>query len=254
MRGLDVALPAPLRARRHRLSRDAASLAIPCAPPTCFAPVPALPSRHQHPSPSDDDRARADGDRVGAPSPGSPSSGRSAPWRRPLSRCEACRRLQAYAATEAHLGAILEGIDDPITAMATMACVLHHGFGHLWTGFYRAVSPSLLRVGPYLTGTLGCLEIALPRGVCGTAAAERRTIVVPDVEKFHRLRRSITLRDRRASVRSRRRAARRPRRRLGSPGRVRRRRRARTGADRRLVRRPAAGRLIMKLGALKLRG
>jgi L-methionine (R)-S-oxide reductase len=90
---------------------------------------------------------------------------------------------QAYAAAEAQLGAILDGIDDPITAMATIACVLHHGFGHLWTGFYRAVSPSLLRVGPY-QGTLGCLEIALPRGVCGTAAAERRTIVVPDVEEF----------------------------------------------------------------------
>ncbi len=66
--------------------------------------------------------------------------------------------------------------------MATIACVLHHGFGHLWTGFYRAVSPSLLRVGPY-QGTLGCIEIALPRGVCGTAAAERRTVVVPDVEE-----------------------------------------------------------------------
>lgn len=92
-------------------------------------------------------------------------------------------KAQAYAAAEAHLGAILVGIDDPIAAMATIACVLHHGFGHLWTGFYRAVSPSLLRVGPY-QGTLGCLEIALPRGVCGTAAAERRTVVVIDVERF----------------------------------------------------------------------
>ena len=92
-------------------------------------------------------------------------------------------KAQAYAAAEVHLGAILDGIDDPITAMATMACVLHHGFGHLWTGFYRAVSPSLLRVGPY-QGTLGCLRIAFGRGVCGAAAAERRTIVVPDVERF----------------------------------------------------------------------
>ncbi len=92
-------------------------------------------------------------------------------------------KAEAYAAAEEHIHAILEGIDDPIAAMATIACVLHHGFGHLWTGFYRAVSPSLLRVGPY-QGTLGCLEIALPRGVCGTAAAERRTVVVPDVERF----------------------------------------------------------------------
>jgi len=92
-------------------------------------------------------------------------------------------KAQAYAEAEGHIHAILEGIDDPIAAMATIACVLHHGFGHLWTGFYRAVSPALLRVGPY-QGTLGCLEIALPRGVCGTAAAERRTVVVPDVEQF----------------------------------------------------------------------
>jgi L-methionine (R)-S-oxide reductase len=92
-------------------------------------------------------------------------------------------KAHAYAAAEERIGAVLDGIDDPISAMATIACVLHHGFGHLWTGFYRAVSPSLLRVGPY-QGTLGCLEIALPRGVCGAAAAERRTMVVADVEKF----------------------------------------------------------------------
>lgn len=92
-------------------------------------------------------------------------------------------KTEAYAQVEAQLAAILEGIEDPIAAMATIACVLHHGFGHLWTGFYRLVSPSLLRVGPY-QGTLGCLEIALPRGVCGTAAAERRVVVVPDVEAF----------------------------------------------------------------------
>jgi GAF domain-containing protein len=67
--------------------------------------------------------------------------------------------------------------------MATMSAFLHHGLGHLWTGFYRVVSPNLLRVGPY-QGSLGCLDIAFGRGVCGTAAAERRTIVVPDVDRF----------------------------------------------------------------------
>jgi GAF domain-containing protein len=38
-------------------------------------------------------------------------------------------------------------------------------------------------VGPY-QGTLGCLRIAFGRGVCGTAAAERRTVIVPDVDAF----------------------------------------------------------------------
>jgi L-methionine (R)-S-oxide reductase len=73
--------------------------------------------------------------------------------------------------------------DDVVTGMATMSALLHHGFGFLWTGFYRVVSPALLRVGPY-QGTLGCLEIAFGRGVCGTAAAERRTVIVADVAQF----------------------------------------------------------------------
>src|SRR3954469_11710422 len=90
---------------------------------------------------------------------------------------------EAYAQLAAQLDSLLDGVDDTITAMATFSCVLHQGFGHLWTGFYRVVRPDLLRVGPY-QGTLGCLEIAFGRGVCGTAAAERRTIVVPDVNRF----------------------------------------------------------------------
>lgn len=93
-------------------------------------------------------------------------------------------KSDAYDQLESHILAVLEGVDDDIAAMATMSCLLHHGFGHLWTGFYRVVTPGrLLRVGPY-QGTLGCLEIAFGRGVCGTAAAEGRTVVVEDVEAF----------------------------------------------------------------------
>jgi L-methionine (R)-S-oxide reductase len=93
-------------------------------------------------------------------------------------------KTDAYEQLESHILAVLEGMDDEIAAMATMACLLHQGFGHLWTGFYRVVEPGrLLRVGPY-QGTLGCLEIAFGRGVCGTAAAEGRTVVVEDVEAF----------------------------------------------------------------------
>ena len=92
-------------------------------------------------------------------------------------------KREAYVQLEAQIDAILDGMDDEIAAMATISCVLHNGFGHLWTGFYRVVGPTLLRVGPY-QGTLGCLEIAFGKGVCGAAAAERRTVVVEDVEKF----------------------------------------------------------------------
>ena len=59
-------------------------------------------------------------------------------------------KREAYAALSGHVDAVLAGIDDPVAAMATVSALLHHGFGHLWTGFYRVVEPGrLLRVGPY---------------------------------------------------------------------------------------------------------
>lgn len=89
----------------------------------------------------------------------------------------------AYDELGSAFRAIMAGMTDPIAAMATVSTLLHHGFGHLWTGFYRVVEKDLLRVGPY-QGTLGCLEISFGKGVCGTAARERRTVVVQDVHTF----------------------------------------------------------------------
>jgi len=93
-------------------------------------------------------------------------------------------KARAYAELKGHADAILEGVDDGITAMSTIAALVHHAFGYLWTGFYRVVIPGqLLRVGPY-QGSLGCLDITFGQGVCGTAAAEMKTVIVPDVDKF----------------------------------------------------------------------
>ena len=93
-------------------------------------------------------------------------------------------KAQAYQELEQHFRAVMEGLHDEIAGMATLSCLLHNAFGHLWTGFYRVVTPDkLLRVGPY-QGTLGCLEIAFGKGVCGTSAAKRETVVVPDVHAF----------------------------------------------------------------------
>ena len=90
----------------------------------------------------------------------------------------------AYEELESQTNAVLEGIDDPVAAMATISALIHNSLGHLWTGFYRVVEPGrLLRVGPY-QGTLGCMEIEFGKGVCGTAAAEARTIIVEDVHAF----------------------------------------------------------------------
>ena len=93
-------------------------------------------------------------------------------------------KARAYAELQGHLDAVLDGVDDEVASMATITAFVHHALGHLWTGFYRVVEPGqLLRVGPY-QGSLGCLDIAFGRGVCGTAAMERKTVIVPDVEKY----------------------------------------------------------------------
>jgi L-methionine (R)-S-oxide reductase len=72
---------------------------------------------------------------------------------------------------------------DPIALMATINSILANRFDfYFWTGFYRLIGGRLV-IGPYM-GTVGCLQIEIGRGVCGTAAAEKRTLIVPDVSQF----------------------------------------------------------------------
>ena len=72
---------------------------------------------------------------------------------------------------------------DDIALMATINSVLAGRFPQFfWTGFYRVCGDRLI-VGPYI-GTVGCLQIAIGKGVCGTAAARRETVLVPDVTQF----------------------------------------------------------------------
>jgi GAF domain-containing protein len=92
-------------------------------------------------------------------------------------------KSEAYRTLKEQFDSVCEGVTDPIAVMATMSCILHLGFGHLWTGFYRRSGPAQLIVGPY-QGTLGCMDIAFGRGVCGTAAQSRKTVIVPDVRLF----------------------------------------------------------------------
>ncbi|MDB5417809.1 MAG: hypothetical protein JWP50_1228 [Phenylobacterium sp.] len=91
-----------------------------------------------------------------------------------------------YAAVAEEIAAVLEGEPNLTARMATVSAMLAASFDdYFWTGFYvvDADRPDELVVGPY-QGTLGCLRIAFGRGVCGTAAATRRTQVVEDVHAF----------------------------------------------------------------------
>ena len=78
---------------------------------------------------------------------------------------------------------ILDGEDDWVAAMATVACELHNAFEHYhWTGFYRTTSPNMLKIGPYQGGH-GCLYIPFDKGICGAAARTGETQDVPNVHE-----------------------------------------------------------------------
>lgn len=91
-------------------------------------------------------------------------------------------KSETYQLAAKQLQSLLEGEKDPIAKMANMAAVIHEAFHFWWTGFYRVVDDELV-LGPF-QGPLACMHIAKGRGVCGTAWAEDRTLVVPDVEEF----------------------------------------------------------------------
>lgn len=88
-----------------------------------------------------------------------------------------------YANLVAQLGGLLQGERDPWANAANAAALLYTLLPDLnWAGFYFLRGGELV-VGPY-QGQTACVRIALGRGVCGTAAAARRTLVVPDVHTF----------------------------------------------------------------------
>jgi GAF domain-containing protein len=92
---------------------------------------------------------------------------------------------RAYAELEQSLRALLSGESDFIAGAANTAALIYWSLPGLnWAGFYllEARSGDLL-LGPF-QGKPACVRIAIGNGVCGTAAARRTTLVVPDVHAF----------------------------------------------------------------------
>src|SRR5712692_10486328 len=52
-----------------------------------------------------------------------------------------------------------------------------------WTGIYELFPDDVLRLGPFIGAPTDHVFIAVGRGICGTAVAEKRNINVPDVSK-----------------------------------------------------------------------
>jgi L-methionine (R)-S-oxide reductase len=93
-------------------------------------------------------------------------------------------KRQTYNQAWQDIQALIAGERDEIAILATVAAELRHAFPHFhWVGFYRVVSPGLLKVGPY-QGRHGCLTIPFERGVCGRCAREKATQLVADVTQI----------------------------------------------------------------------
>ncbi len=92
-------------------------------------------------------------------------------------------KAAGYLDLEKQLRALLHGERDAIANQANTAALLWQSLPDLnWAGFYRLVGNQLV-LGPF-QGKPACVRIPLGKGVCGTAAATRQTIIVRDVREF----------------------------------------------------------------------
>lgn len=91
-------------------------------------------------------------------------------------------RAELYSALAPQLRELLRDERDVIAAMANMSAALHAAFGWHWVGFYRVMGAELV-LGPF-QGPVACSRIGHGKGVCGTAWAEEKVLIVPDVDAF----------------------------------------------------------------------
>ena len=88
-----------------------------------------------------------------------------------------------YKDLAASLAALLEGETDALANLSNASALLGETLDRInWCGFYLMRKGELV-LGPF-QGKPACVRIPLGKGVCGTAAARRETLIVPDVDKF----------------------------------------------------------------------
>jgi GAF domain-containing protein len=89
----------------------------------------------------------------------------------------------AYRELTRDLAALLTGERDLVANAANTAALVYDALPGLnWAGFYLYKSGELV-LGPF-QGKPACVRIAMGKGVCGTAAARRETVIVEDVHAF----------------------------------------------------------------------
>ena len=91
-------------------------------------------------------------------------------------------KAEKYQTLLPQIKSLIEGENDLIANLANVSAALKETFEFFWVGFYL-VHEGELHLGPF-QGSVACYRIKKGRGVCGTAWAEARTQLVPDVDKF----------------------------------------------------------------------
>lgn len=100
-----------------------------------------------------------------------------------LAKQEATSKAELYAGLQSQLHSLLENESDFIANAANFCALLYHSLPDLnWAGFYLYKGNELV-LGPF-QGQPACVRIAMDKGVCGTAAAQRQTILVDNVHEF----------------------------------------------------------------------
>ncbi|KAF6615204.1 GAF domain-containing protein [Paenibacillus polymyxa] len=92
-------------------------------------------------------------------------------------------RQEQFESVLGQLRALVHDESNRIANLANASALLGHFLPDVnWSGFYLYDGTELV-LGPF-QGLPACIRIPLRRGVCGTAAAERRTLVIDDVHAF----------------------------------------------------------------------
>lgn len=92
---------------------------------------------------------------------------------------------KGYTLVTKQLSALLEGEPNVIANLSNASALLNQFLDRTnWVGFYLYDEESNeLVLGPF-QGLPACVRIPLGKGVCGTAASERKTMLVEDVHAF----------------------------------------------------------------------
>jgi GAF domain-containing protein len=102
---------------------------------------------------------------------------------RPAPRRKVTAKSMLYAGLVAQLRSLLKGEYDFIANAANFSALLYHSLPDVnWTGFYFLHEQHLV-LGPF-QGKPACVRIPVGKGVCGVAAAQCETIIVPNVHEF----------------------------------------------------------------------